>query len=210
MRHFSCKLYFYTWRCYIGMLYTMSGSWKKGSDQCFPWETWSVNYEWYWETGTWSCVDTLYFRLGAEKMFFMKILLMLPKFHEKTLSSSGYIKIFCRGKRMYMYILSPSMDAVLNEERQLMKRVGIFQGGVWLKEIFRAKIFLIISIDYFKFNAQIPLSFLWFIFSGSFIAFSYGRSNSLKFEFLKKSILSLDITTAGHASEIFWTFAFLK
>ena len=31
---------------------------------------------------------------------------MLPKFHEKTLSSPGDIKIFCPGRRMYMYTLT--------------------------------------------------------------------------------------------------------
>ena len=56
----------------------------------------------------------------------MKIFLIWPKFHEKTLSRSGDIKIFRLGKRMYMY--SPLfMDEVLSEERQLMKWVGIFQ-----------------------------------------------------------------------------------
>ena len=35
-----------------------------------------------WEIAIWSCVDTLYFRLRAEKMFFKKILLVLSKFHE--------------------------------------------------------------------------------------------------------------------------------
>ena len=46
----------------------MSGSWTKGSDQFFLCETWSVNYERYWKIAVWSCRDTLYFRLMAEKM----------------------------------------------------------------------------------------------------------------------------------------------
>ena len=48
----------------------------------------------------------------------MKILLILPKFHEKTLRRPGYIKIFCPGRRMYIYTLPPFIDAVLTEERQ--------------------------------------------------------------------------------------------
>ena len=59
-------------------------------------------------------------------MFFMKILLILPKFHKKTLSGPGDIKIFCPGRRMYIFALLPLMDAVFSEERQLMKWVGIF------------------------------------------------------------------------------------
>ena len=61
-------------------------------------------------------------------MFCMKILLILPKFHEKTLSHSGDIKLFPSGK-------------VLSEERQLMKWVGIFQGGIFWVGIFRVEIF---------------------------------------------------------------------
>ena len=76
----------------------------------------------------------LYFRLKAEKMFCMKILLILLKFHEETLSRSGDMKTFPPGKRMYMYTLPPLKEEVLNKERQLMKWVGIlqveiFQGG---------------------------------------------------------------------------------
>ena len=56
-----------------------------------------------------------YFILRAEKIFFMKILLLLPKFHEKTLSRPGDINIFRTG-RMYMYTLPPFMDAVFSEE----------------------------------------------------------------------------------------------
>ena len=56
-------------------------------------------------------------------MFFMRI---LPKFHEKTLSGPGDIKVFCPGRRMYIYALLPLMDAVFSEERQLMKWVGVF------------------------------------------------------------------------------------
>ena len=51
----------------------MSGSWTKGSDQFFLCETWSVNYERYWKIAIWSCRDTLYLRIMAEKMFLMKI-----------------------------------------------------------------------------------------------------------------------------------------
>ena len=51
-------------------------------------------------------------------MFFIKILLILPKFHEKTLSRPRDIKIFRPGRRMYMFTLPPFMDAVLSEERQ--------------------------------------------------------------------------------------------
>ena len=54
-------------------------------------------------------------------MFLMKILLTLPKFHEKTLSRPGGIKIFRPWRRMHMYTLPSFMGAVLSEERQLMK-----------------------------------------------------------------------------------------
>ena len=72
-------------------------------------ETWSVNDEWYWDIAFWSCVDTLYFRVRAEKMFCMKILLILPKFHERTLSRSWDIKIFRpeRSEWMNTLFLSP-------------------------------------------------------------------------------------------------------
>ena len=43
--------------------------------------------------------------LGEKNFFFMKILLILPKFHEKSLSRPGDIKIFCPGRRNYMYTL---------------------------------------------------------------------------------------------------------
>ena len=81
--------------------------------------------------------DTFHFRHRTEKMFCMNILLILPKFHEKTLICSGDIKIFRPGRRMYMYTLPTFMDKVLNEERQLMKWVGIFQVGIFWVGIFR-------------------------------------------------------------------------
>ena len=56
-----------------------SWSWTKGRDQFFPSETWSVNHEWYWEIATWSCADTLDFRLRAEKIFSMNILFNIAK-----------------------------------------------------------------------------------------------------------------------------------
>ena len=43
---------------------------------------------------------TLYFSLRDEKVFCMKILSILPKFHEKTLSCSGDIRIFAPGKNV--------------------------------------------------------------------------------------------------------------
>ena len=69
-------------------------------------------------------------------MFSMKILSILRKFHEKTFSRPGDIKIFRLGRRMYMYIPSPFLDAMLSEERQLMKWVGIFQVGILPEGIF--------------------------------------------------------------------------
>ena len=45
-------------------------------------------------------------------------------------------KFFCPGRRMYMYALLPSMDAVFSEKRQLMKWVGMFQVGIFWEEIF--------------------------------------------------------------------------
>ena len=38
-----------------------------------------------------------------------------------------------------MYTLPPFMDAVLSEERQLMKWVEVFQVGIFWVEIFRRK-----------------------------------------------------------------------
>ena len=70
-------------------------------------------------------------------MIFMKILLILLKFHEKTLSRPGNTKVFRPGRRMYMYTLPPFMNAALSEERQLMKEVGIFQMGFFWVAIFR-------------------------------------------------------------------------
>ena len=75
-------------------------------------------------------------------MFFMKILLTLPKFHEKTLRRPGDIKVFRPWRMMYMYTLPPFMDAVLSDERQLIKWVGIFQVGIFWVEIFPGEIFL--------------------------------------------------------------------
>ena len=110
---------------------------KKGNN-FFQCETWSINYEWYWETAITSCADTLYFRFVAEKLFCMKILLILAQFQEKTLSRSGDIKSFFQGRRMYMYILPhPFMGKVLSEERQLIKWVGIFQVGISWVVVFR-------------------------------------------------------------------------
>ena len=53
------------------------------------------------------------------------------KFHEKTLSRSGDIKLFRPGRRMYMYTLPAFTDKVLSEERHLMKWVGIFHVGIF-------------------------------------------------------------------------------
>ena len=74
--------------------------------------------------------------LGVKKCFFLKILLILPQFHEKNLSRPGDIKIFCPGRRMYMCPLPPFMETVLSEGRQLMKWVGIFQVGIFPGRIF--------------------------------------------------------------------------
>ena len=73
-------------------------------------------------------------------MLFIKILLILPRFYEKTLIGLGDIKIFPPGRRMYMCSLLPFMDAVFSEERQVMKWVRIFQvrifwlGIFWVRE----------------------------------------------------------------------------
>ena len=64
---------------------------------------------------------------GIEK-FYMKILVILPKFYEKTLSSPGYIFLY--------YTLLPFMDGVFSEERELMKwvRILILQcGNIWVR-----------------------------------------------------------------------------
>ena len=70
----------------------------------------------------------------------MKTLLMLPKFHEKTLSRPGHIKVFRPGRRMYMYTLPLFMDVVLSEERQLMKLKN-FVGGNFPGEKFSRRQF---------------------------------------------------------------------
>ena len=78
---------------------------KKVTD-FFSCETWSVNYGCYSEIANWSCADTSCFKFRWENFFFfMKILLILPKFHEKSLSRPGDIKFFCPGRRNYMYTL---------------------------------------------------------------------------------------------------------
>ena len=69
----------------------------------------------------------LYFRLRAEKKNFYEDFINIGKVHEKTLSRPVDIKIFRLGRRMYMYTLLPFTDAVLSEERQLIKWVGVFQ-----------------------------------------------------------------------------------
>ena len=89
----------------------------------------------------WSCADALHFTIRAQKIFFMKILLILPKFHRKTLKRPGDINFFRPGRWMYMYTLPPFMDAVLNEERQLMKWVRILQVGIFWVGNFRLGIF---------------------------------------------------------------------
>ena len=72
-------------------------------------------------------------QLRGEKVFCIQILLILPNFHEKTLSRSGDIKVFRPG-RLYMYTLPPFMDEVLSGERQLMEWVGIFQVRIFRGE----------------------------------------------------------------------------
>ena len=74
-------------------------------------------------------------------MLFIKILLILPRFYEKTLIGLEDIKIFRPGRRMYMYSLLPFMDAVFSEERQVMKWVGIFQVRIFWVGIFWGRIF---------------------------------------------------------------------
>ena len=68
-------------------------------------------------------------------MLFIKILLILPRFYERTLIGLGDIKMFRPGRRMYMYSLLLFMGAVFSEERQVMKWVGIFQVRIfWVRE----------------------------------------------------------------------------
>ena len=57
----------------------------------------------------------------------MKILLILSKFHEKTLSRPGDIKMFLPGKIMYMYTFLPFMEVVL------IFWVGSFSGEIFLE-----------------------------------------------------------------------------
>ena len=64
-------------------------------------------------------------------VFFMKMLLILPMFHGKTLSLSGDFEIIDPGRRMYIYTFPPFMDELLSEKRQLMKWVGIFHVGIF-------------------------------------------------------------------------------
>ena len=74
--------------------------------------------------------------LGLKKCFYENFI-NIAKVHEETLRGPGDIKIFRTGRRMYMYTLPPFMDAVLSEERQLMKKLGIFQVGVFWVAIFQ-------------------------------------------------------------------------
>ena len=71
----------------------------------------------------------------------MENVLILSKFHEKTLRRSGDIKIFRQVRRKYMYTLPAFMEEVLIEERKLMKWVGIFPVGIFWVGIFRVGIF---------------------------------------------------------------------
>ena len=129
-------------------------------------------------------------------MFSMKILSILRKFHEKTFSRPGDIKIFRLGRRMYMYIPSPFLDAMLSEERQLMKWVGIFQVGIlpggiflepWYIKFFfrntRPEVFCekhiskyyakITGIAYVGVAFLIKLTMWLFIFTFGFISYSF-------------------------------------
>ena len=92
----------------------MSGSWTKGSDQFFPCEFWSVNYEWHWEIAIWSCADILYFRL---KNVLYENFINIIKVSWEMSKRPGDIKIFRPGRRIYMYTLPPFMDAMLSKER---------------------------------------------------------------------------------------------
>ena len=73
-------------------------------------------------------------------MFLMKILLILPKFHEETLSCPR--DIFVQGGRSTCTLFPPFMDTMLSEGRQLMKWVGIFQVRIFCVETFPVEIFL--------------------------------------------------------------------
>ena len=95
----------------------MSGSWTKGSDQFFPCESWSVNYEWHWEIGNWSCAGILYFRLNTEKNVLYGNFINIIKVSSEISKRPGDIKIFRPGRRIYMYTLPPFMDAMLSKEK---------------------------------------------------------------------------------------------
>ena len=117
MRHSQCNL----------RLYTMRGGWTKGSDQFSLCETWSVNYEWYWEI--------LYENFSN----IAKVL------WENSKQSRIYQNVF-----LY-YILLPFMDAVFSEERELMKWVGIFQLGNFWVGILRGNVFSWGGVDGWEF-----------------------------------------------------------
>ena len=158
----------------------MSGSWTKERDRFFPCKTWSVNYEWYWETAIWSGIYTLYFRFRAEKMFCMKILLLLPKFHEKTLSRSEDIKIFCPGSRMYIYTL-PTIYGRSVKWRKTINEMGgnipvgnflrgnikgeHFPGKVWWVRVgvLPGGIFLEPSLQWIFLYWKMEILLLWFM-----------------------------------------------
>ena len=89
--------------------------------------------------------------MSSIEKFYMKILVILPKFYEKTLSSPGDIKMFS-SRRMYIYILLPFMDAVFSEERELMKWVGIFQLGNFCVGILRRDFFSRGGVDGWEFS----------------------------------------------------------
>ena len=78
--------------------------------------------------------------LGWKSVFYENIINIAKVSWENSKPSRRY-QIFRPGRRTYMYTLPPFIDAILSEERQLMKWLGIFQVRIFWVEIFRKKNF---------------------------------------------------------------------
>ena len=95
----------------------------------FPCETWSVNYEWYWEIAIWSCADTLYCRLQAEKMFFYENFMNIGKVSwENSKAYWRYLDILSRVEDVHIHS-SPIYGHSVNWRKIINEMGGNIPGG---------------------------------------------------------------------------------